>query len=66
MCYCTDGTIAEVENLERRLRIAEGHIEAGRLLEFYQVGSFFSMAVKVVSFELLMKVISRSINYMVK
>ncbi|XP_027353280.1 MAG2-interacting protein 2 isoform X1 [Abrus precatorius] len=31
-----DGAI-QVENLERRLRIAEGHIEAGRLLAFYQV-----------------------------
>ncbi|TKY74056.1 MAG2-interacting protein 2 [Spatholobus suberectus] len=27
----------QVEDLERRLRIAEGHIEAGRLLAFYQV-----------------------------
>ena len=39
MCYCTGGAI-QVENLERRLRVAEGHIEAGRLLAFYQVGSF--------------------------
>ncbi|RDX93389.1 MAG2-interacting protein 2, partial [Mucuna pruriens] len=31
-----DGAI-QVEDLERRLRIAEGHIEAGRLLAFYQV-----------------------------
>ncbi|KAK7350965.1 hypothetical protein VNO77_10060 [Canavalia gladiata] len=31
-----DGAI-QVENLERRLRIAEGHIEAGRLLAYYQV-----------------------------
>ncbi|KAK4277597.1 hypothetical protein QN277_015572 [Acacia crassicarpa] len=27
----------QVENFERRLRVAEGHIEAGRLLAFYQV-----------------------------
>ncbi|XP_019416845.1 PREDICTED: MAG2-interacting protein 2 isoform X1 [Lupinus angustifolius] len=31
-----DGAI-EVENLERRLRVSEGHIEAGRLLALYQV-----------------------------
>ncbi|XP_061358182.1 MAG2-interacting protein 2 isoform X2 [Gastrolobium bilobum] len=31
-----DGAI-QVESLERRLRVAEGHIEAGRLLAFYQV-----------------------------
>ncbi|CAJ1974435.1 unnamed protein product [Sphenostylis stenocarpa] len=33
VCY---GAI-RVEDLERRLRITEGHIEAGRLLAFYQV-----------------------------
>lgn len=43
MYYCTDGAIP-VENLERRLRVAEGHIEAGRLLAFYQVGSFSFMS----------------------
>ncbi|XP_028806651.1 MAG2-interacting protein 2 isoform X2 [Neltuma alba] len=31
-----DGAL-QVENFERRLRVAEGHIEAGRLLAFYQV-----------------------------
>ncbi|KAJ7965299.1 MAG2-interacting protein 2 [Quillaja saponaria] len=31
-----DGEIC-TENLERRLRVAEGHIETGRLLAFYQV-----------------------------
>ena len=39
----TDGAI-QVEDLERRLRIAEGHIEAGRLLAFYQVGTLSSMS----------------------
>ncbi|WJX34291.1 hypothetical protein P8452_22417 [Trifolium repens] len=31
-----DGAV-QAESLERRLRVAEGHIEAGRLLAFYQV-----------------------------
>ncbi|XP_054797904.1 MAG2-interacting protein 2 isoform X2 [Prosopis cineraria] len=31
-----DGAL-QAENFERRLRVAEGHIEAGRLLAFYQV-----------------------------
>ncbi|XP_072087838.1 uncharacterized protein [Arachis hypogaea] len=31
------GTTIQIVNLERRLRLAEGHIEAGRLLAFYQV-----------------------------
>lgn len=39
----TDGAI-QVEDLERRLRIAEGHIEAGRLLAFYQVGTLSSIS----------------------
>nr|KYP50625.1 Neuroblastoma-amplified sequence [Cajanus cajan] len=38
-----DGAI-QVEDLERRLRIAEGHIEAGRLLAFYQVGTLSFMS----------------------
>jgi hypothetical protein len=33
---CTD-TGTRVEGLKRRLKLAEGHVEAGRLLGFYQV-----------------------------
>jgi len=40
--YWTDGAF-QVEDLERRLKTAEGHIEAGRLLAFYQVGILTSI-----------------------
>lgn len=33
---CNDG-------LEKRLKMAVGHVEAGRLLAFYQVFSYFPM-----------------------
>lgn len=65
MYYCTDGAI-QTENLEKRLRVAEGHIEAGRLLAFYQVGSLSSVTIKLVCLELFMKGISKLIDYMVE
>lgn len=37
----------QVENFERRLRAAEGHIEAGRLLAFYQVFIFSSCRINL-------------------
>jgi len=52
----------QAESLEKRLRVAEGHIEAGRLLAFYQVGSFSSMTIKLVCFMLFMKGISKFFN----
>ncbi|KAL1290050.1 hypothetical protein AAHE18_20G101400 [Arachis hypogaea] len=36
-CRNFQSTTIQIVNLERRLRLAEGHIEAGRLLAFYQV-----------------------------
>ncbi|KAL4275603.1 hypothetical protein AHAS_Ahas20G0123700 [Arachis hypogaea] len=43
-CRNFQSTTIQIVNLERRLRLAEGHIEAGRLLAFYQVGSFSFLA----------------------
>lgn len=59
--YCADSAI-QAESLEKRLRVAEGHIEAGRLLAFYQVGSFSSVTIKLVCLMLFMKGISKSFN----
>lgn len=39
---CT-GTTTRAEGLKRRLKLAEGHIEAGRLLAFYQVCILYFM-----------------------
>jgi hypothetical protein len=65
MYYWADGAV-QAESLERRLRVAEGHIEAGRLLAFNQVGSFLSVTIKLVCLKLFMKGISKSFNLMVK
>jgi hypothetical protein len=65
MYYWADGAV-QAESLERRLRVAEGHIEAGRLLAFYQVGSFLSVTIKLVCLKLFMKGISKSFNLMVE
>ena len=32
-----------VEDLKKRLKVAEGHIEAGRLLSFYQVCTILTL-----------------------
>ncbi|KAL4300939.1 hypothetical protein S245_060885 [Arachis hypogaea] len=55
------GTTIQIENLERRLRLAEGHIEAGRLLAFYQVPKPLNFFVEAESDEKGVKQIIRLI-----